>query len=116
MLPWLDVGFPRSLLYTTRIHTHTMSPVAMYTWLENEHLRAYSEKTVPSLIRLGTISPNASKMLLNAWYGHCCGSSILGLGPGDLDLETLHGVDPPTWVWRGPSSMFGWLGDWFDSV
>ena len=58
-------------------------------------MRAYSEKTVPSLIRLGTISPNASKMLLNAWYGHCCGSSILGLGPGDLDLETLHGVDPP---------------------
>ena len=84
--------------------------------LKNEHLRAYSEKTVPSLIRLGTISPNASKMLLNAWYGHCCGSSILGLGPGDLDLETLHGVDPPAWVWRGPSSIFGWLGDWFDSV
>ena len=96
MLLWLDVGFPRSLLYTTRIHAHTMSPVAMHTWFENEHLRAYSERTVPSVIRLGTISPNASKMLLNAWYGHCCGSSILGLGPGDLDLGTFAWCGPPS--------------------
>ena len=117
MLPWLGVGFPRSLLYTTRIHTHTMSPVPMYTWLENEHLRAYSEKTVPSLIRLGTISPNASKMFLNAWYGHSCGSSILGFGPGDLDLETLYGADPPNvgmaWTFL---NFLGWRGDWFDLV
>ena len=116
MLPWLDVGFPRSLVYTTRIHTYHVARRHVHMVSKNEHLRAYSEKTVPSLIRLGTISPNASKMLLNAWYGHCCGSSILGLGPGDLDLETLHGVDPPAWVWRGPSSIFDWLGDWFDSV
>ena len=97
--------------------THTYHVARRHVHMvRNEHLRAYSEKTVPSLIRLGTISPNASKMLLNAWYGHCCGSSFLGLGPGVLDLETLHRVDPPTWAWRGPSSMFGWLGDWFDSV
>ena len=30
-------------------------------------MRAYSEKTVPSLIRLGTISPNAPYMLSKYW-------------------------------------------------
>ena len=95
MLPWLDVGFLVHC-YTRQGYTHIpCRPPPSSHGLKNEHLRTYSEKTVPSLIRLGTISPNASKMLLNAWYGHCCGSSILGLGPGDLDLETLHGVEPP---------------------
>ena len=30
-------------------------------------MRAYSEKTVPSLIRLGTISPNAQYKLSKYW-------------------------------------------------
>ena len=62
-------AFSHAFVHARQGHTHkrahaymhalTISPVAMYTWFENTHLRAYSEKTVPSLIRLGTISPNA---------------------------------------------------------